>query len=127
MKANGGGCFKLLQEIAHDFRQANSQAHYPHLHGPLCECCFPIKRSFPVHSEHERPMCLGYNGTFTEPSLSIAVKPWVNLLCKNKMGFDQERATRLLNRINKVFDALPISGVSGWAKSKKEKDKVSFD
>jgi hypothetical protein len=40
------------------------------------------------------------------------------------MGFDQERATRLLCRVTCVFDVVPISGVSGWAKYEKDDDKV---
>ncbi len=65
-----------LQKIcAENGKPYFSQVHGPDLHGPVGKCRLLVLASYSLSTPEERPMFLGCDGRFNEPSLQHAVEP----------------------------------------------------
>ena len=111
-----------LQKIcAENGKPYFSQVHGPDLHGPVGKCRLLVLASYSVSTPEERPMFLGCDGRFNEPSLQHAVEPIINTMTLEK-GCNRAAASNLIYKTTCVFDCVPISFTSKMASSSKPED-----
>jgi hypothetical protein len=91
-----------------------SQVHGPDLHGPRSKWRVLVLTSYSVSTPEERPMFLGCDGRFNEPSLQLVVEPIINSMTLEK-GCHRAAASNLIYKSTCVFDCVPISFTSKMA------------
>jgi hypothetical protein len=123
LRAQEGGKYtKQLQKIcAEHGKPSFFQVHGPDLHGPISKCRVLVLAIYPVSTPEKRPMFLGCDGRFSEPSLQHVVEPIINAMMLEK-GCNRAAASNLIYKTTCVFDCVPISFTSKMAWSRKTED-----
>ncbi len=79
----GQGYLEALEQLRKNKSQTlheHARVITPDLNGPLDRCSIIALSSYPTLTNKDRPMMLGFDGQFNDPTLAAIIKPWATIL-----------------------------------------------